>query len=136
MGMQKAIEMAYENIEKERTHILGLKKYFINQLKVIFPEVYFNGLSGNLEQSTYTLINVALPLEGFKSQLLNFHLDLKGIACSKGSACQAGVDTGSHVLGILKRPVAIKNHPSLRFSFSYFNTTEEVDYVIQSLLAL
>ena len=136
IGLQKAIEVAYENIEKERTYILGLKEYFISQLKLFIPEAYFNGLSGNLEQSTYTLINVALPFEGSKSQLLNFHMDLKGIACSKGSACQAGVDSGSHVLGILKRPDAIKNYPSLRFSFSSFNTTEEVDYVIQSLSTL
>jgi cysteine desulfurase len=136
IGLQKALEIAYENLEAERTYISGLKKYFIDQLKTLFPEVHFNGLSGNLEQSTYTLVNVALPLEDSKSKLLNFHMDLKGIACSQGSACQAGADSGSHVLGSLKRPNAIKKYPSLRFSFSSFNTTEEIDYVIQSLSSL
>ena len=94
IGLQKALEIAYENLVEERTHISGLKKYFISQLKVLFPEVHFNGLSGNMDQSTYTLVNVALPLDDSKSQLLNFHMDLKGIACSKGSACQAGADSG------------------------------------------
>ena len=87
------------------------------------------------KRSTYTLVNVALPLEDSKSQLLDFHLDIKGIACSKGSACQAGADLGSHVLGNLKRPEAVKKLPSLRFSFSSFNTIEEIDYVIECLKA-
>ena len=136
IGLQKAIEMAYDNLEEERAYILGLKKYFISQLKGLFPTAHFNGLSGNLEESTYTLVSVAIPLEDSKSQLLDFHMDLKGIACSKGSACQAGAASGSHVLSNLKRSKAIEKHPSLRFSFSSFNNTEEVDYVIQSLSAL
>ncbi len=136
IGLQKAIEMAYDNLEEERAYILGLKKYFISQLKGLFPTAHFNGLSGNLEESTYTLVNVAIPLEDSKSQLLDFHMDLKGIACSKGSACQAGADSGSHVLRNLKRSKTIEKHASLRFSFSSFNTTKEVDYVIQSLSTL
>ena len=133
VGMQKAIQMAYEKLEKERAYILSLKKYFIQKLKELYPSTQFNGLSGNLEKSSYTLVNVALPLDDSKSQLLHFHMDLKGIACSKGSACQAGADSGSHVLVNIHRPHEAKNYPSLRFSFSSFNTTEEIDYVIESL---
>ena len=136
IGLQKAIEMAYENLDRERTHILGLKKYFISQLNGLFPSAHFNGLSGNLEESTYTLINVSLPLEDSKSQLLDFHMDLKGIACSKGSACQAGAGSDSHVLVNLRRSKPTEKFPSLRFSFSSFNTKDEVDYVIQSLSSL
>lgn len=136
IGLQKAIEMAYENLDEESTYVLGLKKYFITNLKRLFPTAYFNGLSEDLKRSTYTLVNVALPLEDSKSQLLDFHLDLKGIACSKGSACQAGAGLGSHVLGNLKRSEAIKKLPSLRFSFSSFNTLEEIDYVIDCLSEL
>jgi len=136
IGLQKAIEMAYENLEEESAYVLSLKKYFINNLKRLFPTAHFNGLSDDLEKSTYTLVNVALPLVDSKSQLLDFHLDLKGIACSKGSACQAGADLGSHVLGNLKRSEAIKKLPSLRFSFSSFNTFEEIDYVIECLSEL
>ena len=136
IGLQKAIEMAYENLDKERVYVLGLKKYFIAQLKKLFPTVHFNGLSENLEKSTYTLVNVAFPLVGSKAQLLDFHLDLKGIACSKGSACQSGAALGSHVLGNLKRPEEVKKQPSLRFSFSSFNTLEEIDYVIDCLSEL
>ena len=136
IGLQKAIEMAYENLDKERVYILGLKKYFIAQIKKLFPTAHFNGLSENLEKSTYTLVNVAFPLVGSKAQLLDFHLDLKGIACSKGSACQSGAALGSHVLDNLKRPEEVKKQSSLRFSFSSFNTLEEIDYVIDCLSEL
>ena len=136
IGLKKAIEMAYENLEEESAYILSLKKYFITQLKRLFPSIHFNGLSEDLDKSTYTLVNVALPLEDSKSQLLDFHLDLRGIACSKGSACQSGSVKGSHVLGNLKRSEAIKKLPSLRFSFSSFNTLEEIDYVIECLSEL
>ena len=136
IGLQKAIEMAYENLDKERVYVLGLKKYFITQIKKLFPTAHFNGLSENLEKSTYTLVNVAFPLVGSKAQLLDFHLDLKGIACSKGSACQSGAALGSHVLDNLKRPEEVKKQSSLRFSFSSFNTLEEIDYVIDCLSEL
>ncbi len=136
IGLQKAIEMAYENLDKERVYVLGLKKYFIGQIKKLFPTAHFNGLSENLEKSTYTLVNVAFPLVGSKAQLLDFHLDLKGIACSKGSACQSGAALGSHVLDNLKRPEEVKKQSSLRFSFSSFNTLEEIDYVIDCLSEL
>ncbi|MEC7173774.1 MAG: cysteine desulfurase, partial [Bacteroidota bacterium] len=106
------------------------------QLKRLFPSIHFNGLSEDLEKSTYTLVNVALPLEDSKSQLLDFHLDLKGIACSKGSACQAGSALGSHVLDNLMRAEAVKKLPSMRFSFSSFNTLEEIDYLIDCLSEL
>ena len=136
IGLQKAIEMAYENLDKERVYVLGLKKYFIAQIKKLFPTAHFNGLSENFEKSTYTLVNVAFPLVGSKAQLLDFHLDLKGIACSKGSACQSGAALGSHVLDNLKRPEEVKKQSSLRFSFSSFNTLEEIDYVIDCLSEL
>lgn len=133
VGMQKAMEIAYDLLEQERAYILGLKKYFIEKIKTVFPTIHFNGLCGDLELSTYTIVNVALPLDANKVQLLDFHMDLNGIACSKGSACQSGAVNGSHVLDNLKRSEEVKNRPSLRFSFSSFNTKEEVDYVIDIL---
>ena len=119
-------------MEEERQYILDLKKYFIEKLKGLFPEVHFNGLSENLEKSTYTLVNVALPIDSSKAALLSFHMDLKGIACSKGSACQAGSNIGSHVLDEVV-PKELKSHPSIRFSFSCFNTKEEIDYLLEVL---
>lgn len=132
VGMHKALELAYENLEQKREQIYTLKHYFLKQLKTIFPDLHCNGLSGMESGSTYTLVNVAIPVVAEKAALLNFHLDLKGIACSKGSACQSGSATGSHVLNCIQSE-EIKKRPSLRFSFSIFNSKKEVDYVIEVL---
>lgn len=132
VGQEVALKMAYDNLEKETAYIKSLKQYFITELKRKFPLVKFNGYSGDLEKSTYTLVNVCLPVAPEKAAMLLFQLDLKGIACSKGSACQSGSAKGSHVLSeILSDDDMAK--PSIRFSFSIYNTKEEIDYVIDVL---
>ena len=132
VGMHKALQIAYQNLKKEKKLVASIKEHFKFSLLNIFPEVKFNGCSGENSISTYTLINVAFPISQEKASLLDFHLDLKGIACSKGSACQSGSTSGSHVLNTIQSD-EIKSWPSLRFSFSIFNTKEEVDYVMNVL---
>ncbi len=132
VGLETAFTLSSEYLDKEKAYITGLKQYFIEQLSSNIPDVAFNGYSGDLERSTYTLVNVRLPFDAEKAQMLLFHLDIKGIACSKGSACQSGSDLGSHVLTEILPDEELKK-PSLRFSFSIYNTTEELDYVITTL---
>ncbi|MCB7480493.1 cysteine desulfurase family protein [Christiangramia sediminis] len=132
VGLEESLKLAYENLEEEKEYTLSLKKYFIESLKQKIPGVKFNGECEDLEKSTYTLINVCLPLSPEKALMLLFQLDLKGIACSKGSACQSGSEKGSHVLNAFLSEEDIKK-PSLRFSFSRYNTKEEIDYVIKTL---
>jgi len=133
-GLEKALELSYENLNSERKYIQNLKKYFIEKSKVILPECQFNGLSGDLEKSTYTLLNIGIPIKNNKVAILDFQLDLKGIACSKGSACQSGNVDGSHVLQELK--IDKNKLFSLRFSFSIFNTKQEIDYVLETIKEL
>ena len=64
--------------------------------------------------------------------MLLFQLDLKGISCSKGSACQSGSQKGSHVLTQILSDEDLTK-PSLRFSFSKFNTKEDIDYAVKEL---
>lgn len=135
VGLEEAFQLAYEHLDKERAYIEGLKKYFMARLTEVIPDVVFNGLSGSLEESTYTLVNVGLPISDDKTKMLLFNLDMKGIACSKGSACQSGSDAGSHVLNQLQKGEGSKR-TSLRFSFSTYNTTEELDYTITVLKQL
>tara|TARA_R110000868_G_scaffold403147_1_gene680070 strand:+ start:12466 stop:13614 length:1149 start_codon:yes stop_codon:yes gene_type:complete len=132
VGLEEAFVAAYENLEEEKSYVLDLKTYFIQKLKEVLPGVAFNGYSGNLEKSTYTLVNVRLPFDEKKSLMLLFQLDIKGIACSKGSACQSGSDLGSHVLTEILNAEEMKK-PSIRFSFSKYTTKEELDYVINEL---
>ncbi len=135
VGLEEALKLAYNNFEEERSFVLGLKSYFIEQLKSNFQNIGFNGNCEDLKNSTYTLINVRLPIATEKASLLQFQLDLKGIACSKGSACQSGSSQNSHVLSELLDEAELMK-PSVRFSFSIYNTKEEVDYMINTLKEL
>ncbi|WP_298537276.1 cysteine desulfurase family protein [uncultured Algibacter sp.] len=132
VGMEMALNLAYNDLDKDKDYISALKQYFIDQISKEIPNARFNAGSADFEKSSYTMVNVRLPIPPEKASMLLFQLDLKGIACSKGSACQSGSIQKSHVLTeILKEEELSK--PSLRFSFSIYNTKEEVDYVVSVL---
>lgn len=134
VGMETALKYAYSNLEKEGQYIKNLKQYFIDKIKNAIPEIAFNGLSDDINNSAYTLVNVCMPKTLGSANMLQFQLDLKGIACSRGSACQSGSAQVSHVLAEILSDDAIQK-PSLRFSFSIYNTTEEIDYMVETLKA-
>jgi cysteine desulfurase len=132
LGMEKALQIAYSNLEKETIDIQTLKSYFIQQLKNNFEGIKFNGTSESEQDSSYIILNVQFPKE---YAMLLFNLDLKGIAVSGGSACQSGSNKGSHVLNTILSEKDAKN-TSVRFSFSKLNTIEELDFVINNLKTL
>lgn len=132
IGLHTAFNQAYENLEAESNYIKELKTYFIENLENEIQGVVFNGLCKDLNQSTYTVINVSLPISEAKAGMLLFQLDLKGIACSQGSACQSGSQKGSFVLNEIYGPEKFKT-PSLRFSLSHYNTKAEIDYTVKVL---
>jgi cysteine desulfurase len=132
LGMDKALQIAYANLNQEAAEIQTLKSYFIQQLKDNFEGIKFNGTSDNEQHSSYIILNVQFPKE---YGMLLFNLDLKGIAVSGGSACQSGSSKGSHVLNTILSDKEAKN-TSIRFSFSKLNTTEEIDFVIDNLKTL
>ena len=134
VGMETALQISCERMEKDALYIKDIKAYFIDQLSSAMPGTKFNGASGDIENSTYTIVNARLPLDEKKAQLLAFNLDLQGICCSKGSACQSGSDSGSHVLQTLLTSDQNKL-PSLRFSFSAHNTKNEIDKLIHALVS-
>ena len=131
-GLETALNLAYQNLEKDKNHIKRLKNHFISELKLKIPAIKFNANCDDLKSNTYTLLNVCLPISKEKSVLLEFNLDIKGIACSRGSACQSGSLKGSHVLNEILNDSDLEK-PSIRFSFSKFNTINEVDQVVDSL---
>jgi len=128
-GMAKALELSYANLEEEKKHITALKAYFTEQLDNHFPGYRINGENDSL---FYNIINVMLPLPEDKTSMILFHLDMKGVAVSRGSACQSGSVRPSHVLKEILTGDDIKK-PSLRISFSHFNTKEDIDLLIAAL---
>jgi len=122
----KAFELAQENMQKRKKHILEIKNYLKSRLENEIEGISFNG---DLENSLYTVLSVSFP-ERFTSDMFLFNLDIEGIACSGGSACSSGAQKASYVLQAIKHP---KERQTIRFSFSHFNTKEEVDYLINVL---
>ena len=132
VGIAKAMEIAYRDLEHHQQYVSGLKQYMISELRSKVPGVDFNGDCAS-EKSLYTVLNVTFP-ENNNSGMMLFLLDLEGIACSGGSACSSGATLGSHVLTAID---GIKpNRATLRFSFSRFTTEEEIDYCIEKIVAL
>lgn len=127
VGFARALEIAMANFEKDSRYVRSLRDHMISELRKQLPDVSFNG---NLEgDCLYTVLNVSLP-KTEKSEMLLFNLDIHHICASGGSACTSGADQGSHVIR------AIHNDPNrvaLRFSFSHFNTKEEIDKVVHLL---
>lgn len=127
-GMAKALELSYDNLQADRKHISELKSYLIEQLEIAFPNYKINGS----QDGFYTVINVLFPFSEDKTAMILFHLDMKGIAVSRGSACQSGSISPSHVLDEILSKEEV-NKPSLRISFSHFNSKEDVDYLLSCL---
>ena len=132
VGMEVAFSLSYTNLDRNTEKLKDLKRYFIKQLKHHFPDAVFNGMSDSLDESSYTIVNIGFPSLKNQNSTLLFQLDLKGIACSKGSACQSGSVQTSHVLSAFLSEEALQ-YPSLRCSFSIFNTAKDVDFLIESL---
>jgi len=130
VGFAKALEMAMENLEAESKHIQALKDHMAERLRQEFEAVQFNGDSAG--KCLYTVLNVGFP-ETEKSEMLLFNLDIHNICVSGGSACSSGASVGSHVISALYPD---KKIVPVRFSFSKYNTLEEVDQVIEQLKEL
>ena len=132
IGMEEAFLLAYQNLDVEKNQILKLKQYFIEQLLRNIPNIRFNGASADLKKSAYTILNIGLPTDAKKTEIVALYLDMKGIACSRGSACQSGSAQVSHILKNILPEKELKM-PNLRFSLSIFNTFEEIDFVVKTL---
>jgi cysteine desulfurase len=127
-GMAKAFTISIANLVHEKTAITEVKNYLIQQLELEFPEFQINGS----EDGFYTILNIILPFSEDKTAMILFGLDIKGIAVSRGSACQSGSIKPSHVLAEFLSPEDLKK-PSLRISFSHYNTKQDIDLLIEGL---
>ena len=129
VGMAKALELMTLDLDVKINAVWELKKQMLESLQVGIPGVMFNGET-SLEKSLYTVLNCSFPSSKNDGMLL-FSLDLKGIACSGGSACTSGANTGSHVLRGINSD---STRQSIRFSFSHYTTKEEIEFTVNVLI--
>jgi len=131
VGLAKALEICFDEMEAHQAHIRGLKNYMREELLKNIPGIEFNGETSD-EKSLYTVLNCCFPAHP-DGEMLLFNLDILGIAASGGSACSSGSNQGSHVLRGIG---ANMERPSVRFSFSKYNTKQEIDFVLKKLYEL
>lgn len=130
VGLAKAMELAYQNLEEHNNKIKKLRDYYVNQVKEKIPYIKING---DMEKRLPGNSNISFRFIEGEGLLLN--LDLKGICASSGSACTSGSLDPSHVLLAIGLPHEIA-HGSLRISIGKYNTKEEIDYVVESLVEI
>ncbi len=128
VGLGKAIELAYENIDEYNKKLLNLREYYINQVEESISNIRINGhrtnrLPGNANISF-------LDMDG---EEILFDLDEAGICGSAGSACNSGSGEPSHVLTAIGLPKEAAG-TALRITFGEQNTKEDVDYLVNTLI--
>ena len=126
-GMALAIEKVYENLEQDISRLYELKNYFV-QGALQIPDVKVNGLVGT-ESAPHV---VSLSVRGVRSEVLLHALEDKGIYVSAGSACASNKPSVSATLKAIGVEKDLLDS-TIRFSFSGFNTKEEIDYTLQNL---
>ena len=131
VGLSKAMQVAYRDLENHSKHIKSLKEHMIHQIKLKLPFITFNGMCSEVNYSLYTVLSISFPQDEFGNLLL-FNLDLLGVSCSGGSACSSGNVSQSHVIS----QIETQNGPVVRFSFGKFNTLKEIDLTVDKLASL
>ena len=130
VGIGKAIELAYNNLDEHNNKIKELRDYYVEQVKKKIPYIKING---HMEKRLPGNSNISFRFIEGEGLLLN--LDLKEICASSGSACTSGSLDPSHVLLAIGLPHEIA-HGSLRITIGKYNTKEEIDYLVKNLVEI
>jgi cysteine desulfurase len=127
VGFARALELATQHYQEDRSHIEGIKKYTHRQMLEKISGVGFNGDPEG--ESLYTVLSVSFP-KTERAEMLLLNLDIHGICASGGSACTSGADQGSHVIRAFNND---PNRITVRFSFSKMNTTADIDLTVKAI---
>jgi cysteine desulfurase len=125
VGLARAMDVAAKNHEEDEVRIRKMRDRLAEALEEKIPNVQVNGKGAPRLPNTLNLSCHYVEGEGMLYQLSD-----EGICASSGSACTSGSLEPSHVLQALKVPFT-SVHGSIRFSFSRYNTDEDVDRIIE-----
>lgn len=127
-GFAKATELAISAMEERQEALKKIKTYAKEGISKI-EGVLFNGCD---EHSMNHILSVSFP-PSETAEMIMFNLDIAGICASSGSACSSGVEHDSHVLQAIDHN---PNRKTIRFSFSHKTTTDEIDFLVQTLIEI
>lgn len=127
VGMGKAAEIAFREMEKRSAYETELRDYLIER---VLAEVPYTRLNGDRQKRLPG--NASFCFRFIEGESLLILLDQNGICASSGSACTSGALDPSHVLLAIGLPHEIA-HGSLRISLSWKTTKEEVDFTVDRI---
>lgn len=130
-GLSEALRLSYCNFSSHIKKIKNLKSYCISELKKIIPNIIFNGLSSHPDKSLPSILNILYPTK--KNHLFYFHLDLMGVAVSKGSSCGSNIKEKSHVIQSITDKYLLNQTIPIRISFGIFNEKKDIDLLVYAL---
>lgn len=125
VGLGEACELAGAESGQHNRQIRLLRDSLWEGLQKKLDGVHLNGHPENRLVNT---LNVSF--EGVEGEALLLNLDLKGIACSSGSACASGSLEPSHVLTAMGVPPELAQ-ASVRFSLGRDNTAEQIERAVE-----
>ena len=127
IGLGKACELARKGMAEEIAHVKKLRDRLEAGIAERIPAIRING-----DKSSRLPNTSSISFEYIEGEAILLLLDQHGICASSGSACTTGSLEPSHVLRAMGLPYTAA-HGTLRFSFSRYNTVEEVDRIIEVL---
>ena len=130
VGLAAAMELSYAELQEKNSRVRALRDYYEAEVEKRIPYIKRNG-----DQKKRLAGTSNISFEFIEGEGLLLNLDLKGICASSGSACTSGSLDPSHVLLAigLKHEIA---HGSLRISIGKYNTKEEIDFLVESLVEI
>ena len=130
IGLGKACEIAREKLQEEYDYLKGMRDAFEAKVAAAIPRIRINGDLANRLPGTSSI-----SFECIEGESILMLLDMFGICASSGSACTTGSLEPSHVLRAMGIPYSAA-HGTVRFSLSRYNTSEELDFVVEKLPAI
>ena len=127
-GFTKAVELAFNNLDENITKIRKLSDYLLNKIESTIPDTLLNGPRG-AKRAPH---NINISFDYIEGEAIMMMMDIIGVSISTGSACASQGLKANYVLMALGRSHE-QSHSSMKFTFSRYNTFQEIDYTVEKL---
>ncbi|HOJ87452.1 MAG TPA: cysteine desulfurase family protein [Pseudothermotoga sp.] len=131
MGMKKAAEIAFEEMDLARQNLRKLQEYFVNQVESQIDHVILNGPRGEHR----TPYNVNFSFQFIEGEAISLALSMEGVEVATGSACASEKLEPNYAILAIGGDHE-RAHGSIRFTFDRFTTKEQIDYTVEKLKAV
>jgi len=127
-GFAKAVELAFNDLDTNIAKIRKLSDYLLNKIESTIPDTLLNGPRG-AKRAPH---NINISFDYIEGEAIMMMMDIKGVSISTGSACASQGLKANYVLMALGRSHE-QSHSSMKFTFSRYNTFQEIDYTVEKL---